>query len=415
MTLARPFPKRLGRGRLVAALLGILVARLVQALLMVADALFNPWDTGHGPGDLYTYLTATAFLKEGRGAAIYDSQAFFAAQVAHGLSNPLPYPYHAAWLIAVYPISFLPVGPAYLAWIILGGSILAGSLVALTRGFVPPGQRLVFVLLVLISQPVLLTIRSGQSTFALLLALTLAVIGILDRRDCLAGLGLAAMLIKPQLLPLLLLLLAWQRRWRALAWFVAGGAATLVVSWVLVGTAGLLGEVRLLADGRMSFAFPWSHTLLGLATVIVGPGWAAVVYPALASVVLGTFALVLTRAGAARERELVGLAILGGLLVSPYAYVYDLTLWTVPAALFWVDLRRGRGIYLLVAGLIVPPLAMSGPLIAWLYQGTASAVWATVAVALLAFGMLARRAILPGVGRRGRRELRPFLAVEEGS
>lgn len=399
--------RRLRLGHLIAALTGVLIVRALQLAQMVGLALAHPWDSLQGPADLYTYLTAADLVRAGAGARIYDASAFAAAQVARGLDNPLPYPYHAAWLVLILPLSYLPVGAAYLAWLAVDAAFLAAALALLCRAFIPRGQRLLFVILVLISQPVLLTAKSGQSTFILLLALTIVVIGIREQRDAWTGLGLAAMLIKPQLIPLIVLLLAYRRRWRALAWLVAGGLAILIVSIGLVGIDGLYGYARLLTDGRMSFAFPWSHTLLGLTTSLLGGSLAFPVYLLLAALVLAIFGRALTGGKSDDEGQsvdddnLLALAVLGALLISPYAFVYDLVLWTVPAALCWQRLRRGKGIILLIAGLLAPLLAMADPVIRQIYDGRGAAVWLTVMVALAGYLIVAQGTIRASANESG--------------
>jgi hypothetical protein len=93
----------------------------------------------------------------------------------------------------------------------------------------------------------------------MLLGLTWCYLALKAGRDLEAGIAATSLLLlKPQYAPLLVLVLALSRRWRALAGVALGGLAVLVVSAALVGPAGLLAyrQVLLQAGTYASVALP---------------------------------------------------------------------------------------------------------------------------------------------------------------
>ncbi len=83
-------------------------------------------------------------------------------------------------------------------------------------------DRLLFALLLASMLPVFIAFLMGQSTMILLLGLTLVATGLRGRNDAAAGLGLAMLLIKPQLVVIPVALLVWRGRLRGLAYFAVG-------------------------------------------------------------------------------------------------------------------------------------------------------------------------------------------------
>ena len=130
----------------------------------------------------------------------------------------------------------------------------------LMHGFVARGERKWLWLAAGASLPVCRLLYQGQSSAILVLGAALIARGLLGRRPLTAGLGFALFLIKPHLLPLIILLAVRWRSYRALFWFVLWGVAIGGVSLALVGINGLFALADLVLGGTMALQFPWrSH------------------------------------------------------------------------------------------------------------------------------------------------------------
>ena len=258
------------RGYLHAALAGLL---LVEVLLVVHLSWDN-WPAPYSTGDWRIYLSALGMLRSGQGALIYDYPTLAAVQRSLGFDTILPFNYHPVFLLLAYPFALLPLGLSYPAWQLFNLALLVACLGLLARGFLPRGEALTYALVAAAGLPVMLALRLGQASLVLLLGLTLFAWGCQTRRQAAAGLGLGVLLIKPQLLPLLLLYVAWRWQWAALAWFAVVAATIGALSSALVGLGGLHNYAALLLGGNIGFWYPWSHTLMGLAQSGLGPDYA---------------------------------------------------------------------------------------------------------------------------------------------
>ncbi len=247
-------------------------------------------------------------------------------------------------------------------------------------------DRLLFALLLASMLPVFIAFLMGQSTMILLLGLTLVATGLRGRNDAAAGLGLAMLLIKPQLVVIPVALLVWRGRLRGLAYFAVGCLAA--TRFWLVGYGGVAAHLGFLSSGAMAPEYHVSHTLLGLALSIAGDneGWQA--YLAMAGAVLVGGGAVLWRrrdSGSFELTDQLAIVVLASLLVSPYLRPYDLTLWSLPLATAWSWASTGRGRWLLAACFIAPWLSVAlsglGPI----------SLWPTVVAELLLFTALCRR------------------------
>lgn len=393
------------RNHLTVALVGFLVAQVV----FLAPALLATAREPFASGDWRTYLAAVSMLRAGQGALIYDLPTLRAVEASLGFEVPLPYPYHPAFLLVVYPFTLLSPGLSYGAWVVFSLVATAMAVSRLARLLVPPDERLLYALIVVSSVHLAFVLRVGQSTGLLLLALALALEGIIRKSDRQTGLSLAGMLIKPQLVPLLLVWLVWHRRHRALLWFAGGAALVLLVSTLTVGPTWVSSYVSLLTSGAMAFAYPWSHTIFGWSYVSIGPAWAPWLYlgAALATLAL-YFRSALGPAAVEPPDRRPGLAatVLASLLLTPYLFVYDLLLWAVPLALMWPYSSRAAVKVLIAVGFFAPGIAQSMALT----HNAASAAWVTVGVALVGYLFTCRVAL-----RSGQTPQRPGIVKSEAA
>jgi len=155
-------------------------------------------------------------------------------EVAHGFTPwEFLYPPGTAWFYL--PLRLLPLDIAFWAHAVVVG------LIAVAGGFVGARafdlDRRVALVATLAWTPTLAAAASGQNApLAMLLAL-IAIYGLRNDRQVLAGLAVGAMLYKPTLaLPMFVLLLL-RRQWTALL-----VATAVAVVWYLAGVAGSAGD-----------------------------------------------------------------------------------------------------------------------------------------------------------------------------
>jgi hypothetical protein len=195
--------------------------------------------------DYMTYQTGAQIVLEGHGDCLYTVAC--QSRVQHDLigdepsfaDGPLPFtspPWLAALVLPLAPLS-LPV--AFAIFTLL--SVLLLGLAAWRLAWGGAGTRLIAVILVLSAWPTGMGVIRGQSTLAAAGLLGLSAGAAVASAGGGAGAfaGLAA--LKPTLLPIWLIRLAVDRRWRSLA-----AAATVVAALVVL--AALLVSPRVVAE-----------------------------------------------------------------------------------------------------------------------------------------------------------------------
>ena len=209
--------------------------------------------------DFIQFYVAGQLVAAGRGAELYrfvprsSFQVQFAAeaQVLGGqLANPnfafvVP-PFFALLLV---PFSRLPYLGALGAWIGFNVVLLVATLrilepyVALLRG----RDRWLVYLAAAAFFPFLESQFDGQNGVISLFSWGRSTSASRRERDTLAGLALAGILFKPQLVVTLALAMLLARRWRVLLGLASGGLVLVGVSWLLVGPTGMRDYLSLSA------------------------------------------------------------------------------------------------------------------------------------------------------------------------
>jgi len=236
------------------------------------------------------------------------------------------------------PFSQLPYLWSLAAWSVFGLGLLAGSLRLLGQFSALP--------LALTFMPVYSNFTFGQNAFISLFLLSLTYVLWSKDKQFLAGLALAALLYKPQLVTGvgLLWLLNARRDWRSLGGFAAGTAVMAGLSFGLMPTAMAdyidfaRGDLNNLADAD-EFPVFHMHNVRGFFELLVPP-------------VADPLWLVAAVAGIAvfisRWRSGVGMsdgdidqpfwfaaAVLLTMWATPHALIYDWTMLLIPAVLLW--------------------------------------------------------------------------------
>ncbi|MGL3105034.1 glycosyltransferase family 87 protein [Bradyrhizobium sp. BR 1432] len=269
---------------------------------------------------------------------VYHFEALLRMQMeaAGGATGFMPWTYPPQYDLLVAPFAFLPVGVGYLLFTTATLALYLVTLHAMV------GRNFAQVLVILF--PALaITIGCGQNGF-----LTGALIGLVclnvERRQWLAGFALGAMVIKPHLAIAAGLYLLMTRRWIAL-----GTAATVVLVSSLLCTllfgwqiwTAWLGAIRESASFLEQGFYPLFRMIsayaalykAGLPASVAFWGQAAVAGAALLAVLLGAVRN-------PSSKFSLGVTVMVSVMISPYAYDYDLPMLGIGLALILPDLAK---------------------------------------------------------------------------
>jgi hypothetical protein len=252
-----------------------------------------------------------------------------------------PFPLWTA--IVLLPYSALPFGWGAAAWLatwqVFLGICVYG--LAVTLGGRRP-SLVDFALLLLGAytfRSSLVTFLNGQITVGLLLVLTLFIWFMHRRRPVAAGVSLAFIILKPNpfllFAPVMLLWLLWRRQWRVLLGGATTVLAALVITWLVL--PGWLFEW--LGAAEKTVAAYQTPTLWGVAGSF-SLGWAPLIGLLLVVGVTAVIGWLIIRTDPADVGLVTSLAVVGSLLVTPYAWAYEQMLLLVPLILVFSRLRR---------------------------------------------------------------------------
>lgn len=224
--------------------------------------------------------------------------------------------------------------------------------------------------------PVGVSLVQGQDTLWLLLCFVLASGALRHEAEFVAGCWLGVGLFRPQFVLPLVLVLALEKRWRAVGGFAVVGAVLGGISVAIVGWTGMLGYPKFILDVDRSatgVTAPWGmpnlHGLvdtIGASVGVAGP-WVVVLTLLLSA---GLIAAVNEgqRGDAGRWFDLrLSLTVVVAVLVSYHALEHDLTLLLLPCALVANFVASSRLARQKRAALVAPVLVLFfTPLYAWL-------------------------------------------------
>jgi hypothetical protein len=256
------------------------------------------------------------------------------AETSGGATSFMPWTYPPQFDLLLAPLGFLP---GWAAYFIFMAATLSAYLVVLRAA---AANHLAHVL-VIAFPAIAINFACGQNGF-----LTGALIGMVclnaKRRQVLAGLALGAMVIKPHLAIAVGVYMLLTRRWTAI-----GTAAIVVVASSLVCTLAFgpqvwtawLGAIKesagYLEQGRYPL-FRMISVYASLHKAGLPPAvafWGQVMVAGLALLAVGLAA----RRGPS-PRFALGVAAIASVMISPYAYDYDLPIVAVGLALLLPDL-----------------------------------------------------------------------------
>jgi len=269
---------------------------------------------------------------------VYHFKALLKMQMdaAGGATGFMPWTYPPQYGLLLAPLAFLHVGVGYLLFTTATLAVYLVTLRAIA------GANFAQVLVILFPA-IAITIGCGQNGF-----LTGALIGLVclnvEWRQLLAGLALGAMVIKPHLAIAVSLYLLATRRWIALgtaAAVVLGSSllCTLLFGWQI--WTAWLGAIRESASYLEQGFYPLFRMISAYAALYKAGFPAGAAFWGQASVAaLALFAVLLGAARGVSPTFAVGIAAMMSVMISPYAYDYDLPMLGIGLALILPDLAR---------------------------------------------------------------------------
>ena len=264
--------------------------------------------------DFVAIYAAARLVALGRGPEILDPAAILemehAAQPARDLLLPWVHPPAVALLLA--PLGALPILPAFALMTVIGTAALAISAYRLAP-LADPAQRHRLYPFALLAPPSTIALTQGQTT-PLVVLLVASAIG---ARPFLAGLLLGLTAIRPQTLPLFVVVAIGDRA--RLAGFATGVSLIAVASLLVAGPQGaVLYASQLLTAGS------WSATgEYGLGTAIGWIGPALALGLPLIGVALAALSFFIGAALILRGPLRIEQAAVWSLLASPHTLLHD--------------------------------------------------------------------------------------------
>jgi len=319
------------RSLIIVALLALIALTILQSAISHTGVVGQP-----RASDFDAFYLASRLVLHGNVVASYDYPQYVRQQVELlGEDFHLAWSYPPPYDLVVAPLALVPRGVAF-------GLFFAITAIAYLAVLWRVAAAQFVTMLVLLTLPVCLVVIFGQNGLLTGALAGLAVIGLRDRRSW-AGVPLGLLIIKPHLAIALAAYVVVDRRWQvfAVAALTVGIASLLPVLLIapdiwsafaagIAKTAGLL-QGNFYPFRRMVSAYSALRSAgLGASPALAGQGLMAVT--ALAGIALAQRRLAPTVA--------LGLAALLSLIISPYAYDYDLPVMAIGLALLLPSLHH---------------------------------------------------------------------------
>jgi hypothetical protein len=316
-------------------------ASAALGLLIVLTSLYIGIRIGiSGRADFRCLYAAGYLVRTGDATRLFDYDTQRSVENDRVSVEDVALPFnHAPYEALLFaPLSLLSYRSAYVT-VLIGNLCLLALSFYLLRGYLQPLRQVWSWLpeaIFACSIPVTIALFQSQDSI-LLFTLISAAFVLLDRgQEATAGALVSLSLFKFQYaIPILLLFVIW-RRWKFVAGFTIIGAALAILSFWLVGTAGLSGFIHLLSTtARLPEAqqnrlgeYPGSMpNLRGLFYVLFHSR------PALATTMTALASTLLIFYTGFTKRVSLPLAVSVAVLASYHATMHDLTLTILPAGI----------------------------------------------------------------------------------
>lgn len=251
-----PSPQRLLRLLAIAACAALLLVYLLDWYAVTRDPQMHGFEGVVRRSDFLSNLTGAKLIAEGNGHSLYNLDVQREAQNAvlapYFTLDPgkiLPYNHvpFEAMLTAPLVASGVPYTAIFTLWELLMLGLLAASIWTMQRVLPVRGAAFPVMVLAAVSyQPVARSFILGQNSPMVLLGICLVYAASRRKLDEWTGLALLLVVPKPQVLPVIGLVLLLQGRWRALLVFGGALSALCVAAMPVLGVDWPLQYVRLL-------------------------------------------------------------------------------------------------------------------------------------------------------------------------
>ena len=211
-----------------------------------------------GKADLVAVLTGALMIRDGAGASLYDleyqhryQERVFAPYLVLEPHTTLPNSHPPFESLLLAPVIHLPYPVVFGLWTLLELAAFVGALACLMAAL-PAGRAVRWILFAFAFayHPVQGALWMGQSSIVLLLGLCGAYAALTRRHEIWAGLALALLALKPQLLLPLVLFLLIRGYWKPIVAMVGTLAGLSVAAMPVLGVAWPLRYAQFLLGVR---------------------------------------------------------------------------------------------------------------------------------------------------------------------
>lgn len=286
--------------------------------------------------DAFYIVAQRVWLGDAEQAYHFDLFTRMQMEAVGGKVDFLHWTYPPQFDLLVAPLALMPVGAAYFLFI---AATLCFYLVTLRA----IAKRCFALVVILLSPALFLTLACGQNGF-----LTGGLLGIacltIQRRQLVAGVSLGIMVIKPHLAIAMAVYALLARRWAGVITAAAVIFLSSILCVLLLGPqiwSAFLGSVHESSTFLERGSFALFRSVSVYAVLRTAGLSASLAF--LGQVVVAVFALSVITLAIYRDlpaRWSLGLAAVASLLISPYAYDYDLPILGVGMALLLPDLTQ---------------------------------------------------------------------------
>jgi hypothetical protein len=412
-----------GRWTLVGKLaVALTVALVISYLLMWAGTVqqFGGPEGYVRRTDFISTLTGGLIIREGNGQSLYDLEAQRTAQnrvlAPYSQLDPgkvLPYNHIPFEAMLVSLMVDLPFPLVFALWTLTAG-LAIGLALGMMDGALPVTRSTGWVMSLAACSylPLIRSLMLGQNSPLVLMGLCATYVAIRWEQPGWAGASLLLVALKPQVLPIVILLLILQRQWKPILIFAILMAALSLMSAPVLGFEWPLQYVRLLL-GVAGWSDPDAinpaimHNWRGFSTNLFDgwlPGAVSPFYILMSLASVGLVVWVWLRSRHWQDSESMqpqkpatdliwALAGITAVLISPHLNPHDLTLLIFPAWIIgsyassgvWSSSTSRMWFFILWAGYAIGPLILVNP---------QSAVLPGVLLMVVASVLLARQIII---------------------
>lgn len=350
----------------VFAVLGI-VAYLPLLLIFIAGMLSDGLSIIIANRDFANYWLAGRMVLAGEQQDLFSQPVYFAhMQALFGSEYPIHnwgYPPHL--LLLLWPLGWLGFKSGLVVFLSATFLLFAAAVAVFRREYAPQSDWRI--LLLALTGYVLMMVDTAQNGF-LTSALLLFGLAWMRRRPVLCGLAFAFLTVKPQLGFLLPVLLLLDRNWRAIGWTAFFVVVLVGLSIALFGLESWTAYFTETVAYQRSVMTNWRGIFLTMMPTVFGSVRALGFSPTLAYLIqwpvtvtaaIGIVWLLWKETDPLRR---IFYLVCGTLVISPYAFNYDMGALSAVAAILVGSqvLSRSAAIFLGVVAAIAPAVMNLG-------------------------------------------------------